>query len=88
MRIRGPITGFNYSFYLNEFLFFFFFLINLKRIKNRLRSSLGQDILDGLRILSIENYITASINFDGVIDAFAEKITGKHFFFFLILKIF
>jgi hypothetical protein len=42
---------------------------------------LGREILDGLRILSIENYITARINFDEVIDAFAEKMTGKYFFF-------
>jgi hypothetical protein len=39
----------------------------LKRIKNRLRSSLSQEILDALGILSIENDITASINFDEVI---------------------
>jgi hypothetical protein len=45
----------------------------LKRIKNRLRSSMSQEMLDALGILSNENYITANINFDEVIDAFEEK---------------
>jgi len=52
----------------------------LKIIKNRLRSSLGQEMLDALGILSIKNDITASINFDEIIDAFAEKKV-KNFFF-------
>jgi hypothetical protein len=43
------------------------------RTKNRLRSSLGQVMLDSLGTLSIENDITAIIDFDKVIDAFAKK---------------
>jgi hypothetical protein len=48
-------------------------------IKNR--SSLGQEMLDFLGILSMKNYTTASINFDKVIDAFAEKRLDIFFFF-------
>lgn len=39
----------------------------LKTIKNRLRSSQGQEELDALGILFIENDITASINFEHVV---------------------
>jgi hypothetical protein len=52
----------------------------LKRNKNRLRSSLGKEMLDALGILSNKNYITASINFNEVIDAFAQKKAGQFFF--------
>jgi hypothetical protein len=37
-------------------------------------------MLDALGILSVENEITASVNFDVVIDAFAEKKAGKIIF--------
>lgn len=43
----------------------------LDKIKNRLRSSLSQEMLDALGIFSIENDIT-EINFDKVIDTFAK----------------
>jgi hypothetical protein len=36
-------------------------------------------MLDAPGILSIESYITASINFDEVIDAFAEKKARRFF---------
>ena len=42
----------------------------LKLIKNYLRSSMGQERLSGLAILSIENDISHSINFDEIIDTF------------------
>lgn len=41
-----------------------------KRIKNRLRSFLKKDAWG---VLSIENDITANINFEKVIDAFTEQ---------------
>jgi hypothetical protein len=39
----------------------------LKKIKNRLRLSMGQEMMDALGMLSIQNKITASINFDKVV---------------------
>lgn len=49
----------------------------LKRIKTRLRSSMTQERLDGLSLLTIENYITSSLSFDSVIETFAAKKTRK-----------
>uniref|UniRef100_H3ACY8 HAT C-terminal dimerisation domain-containing protein n=1 Tax=Latimeria chalumnae TaxID=7897 RepID=H3ACY8_LATCH len=44
----------------------------LKLVKNYLRSSIGQQRLSNLAILSIEHTLTSSINFDAVIDEFAS----------------
>lgn len=44
----------------------------LKRVKNYLRSTLGQDRLDDLAILSIESQLGRSINFNALIDKFAR----------------
>lgn len=45
----------------------------LKLIKTYLRNSMGQDRLRNLAILSIENSMARSLNFDDVIDTFAEQ---------------
>jgi hypothetical protein len=45
----------------------------LKLIKNYLRSSISQDRMDSLAILSIENKETWSLNMEKLIDKFAEK---------------
>ncbi|XP_026483030.1 zinc finger MYM-type protein 1-like [Ctenocephalides felis] len=45
----------------------------LKLIKNYLRNSMGQHRLSNLAILSIENTMARSLNFDDVIDTFAEQ---------------
>jgi len=52
----------------------------LKRIKNRLRSSMSQEKLDALGILSIESDVTVSIDFDEIIDVFSKQKTRKKFF--------
>uniref|UniRef100_H3B153 HAT C-terminal dimerisation domain-containing protein n=1 Tax=Latimeria chalumnae TaxID=7897 RepID=H3B153_LATCH len=44
----------------------------LKLVKNYLRSSIGQQRLSNLAILSIEHTLTSLINFDAVIDEFAS----------------
>jgi len=49
----------------------------LKRIKNRLRSSMSQEKLDALGILSIESDVTASIDFDEIIDVFSKQKTRE-----------
>jgi DNA (cytosine-5)-methyltransferase 1 len=49
----------------------------LKRIKNKLRSSMSQEKLDALGILSIESDVTASIDFDEIIDVFSKQKTRK-----------
>lgn len=43
----------------------------LKLIKNYLRSSIGQERLSGLAIISIESTIANELNYDDVIDSFA-----------------
>lgn len=50
---------------------------SLKRIKNRLRSTLSQENIDALGILSIESDITANLNFDDVIDQFSKQKARK-----------
>ena len=45
----------------------------LKLIKNYLRSSISQDCMDSLAILSIENKEAWSLNMEKLIDKFAEK---------------
>ncbi len=52
----------------------------LKRIKNYLRSVLGQEKLSSLAILAIESEITNKIDIDSIIDKFAQaKIRRKVF---------
>ena len=52
----------------------------LKRVKNYLRSTLGQDRLDALAILSIESQLGRSINFNALIDKFARIKARKKSF--------
>ena len=49
----------------------------LKLIKTYLRNSMGLDRLRNLAFLSIENSMTRSLNFNDVIDAFAEQKARK-----------
>lgn len=49
----------------------------LKLIKTYLRNSMRQDRLCNLAILSIENSMARSLNFDDVIDTFAEQKARK-----------
>ncbi|XP_050063090.1 zinc finger MYM-type protein 1-like [Aphis gossypii] len=49
----------------------------LKLIKNFLRSTMGQERLSNLSILSIENEVTREINFEDVIDEFAAIKSRK-----------
>lgn len=52
----------------------------LKRIKTRLRSCMTQERLDGLSLLTIESDVTSSLNFESVIETFAEKKARKKSF--------
>ena len=45
----------------------------LKLVKNYLRSTMSQERLTSLVILSIENDIARLVNFDDVIDTFASE---------------
>lgn len=49
----------------------------LKLIKTYLRNSMGQERLSGLAILSIEHSMAGSLNFDDVINTFAEQKARK-----------
>ena len=49
----------------------------LKLIKNFLRSSMGQERLSGLAILSIEYDVASKLNYDDVIDTFAAAKARK-----------
>ena len=49
----------------------------LKLIKNRLRTSMSEDRLVGLTLLSIESDILRELNFDDIIDEFANKKARK-----------
>lgn len=49
----------------------------LKFIKNYLRSTMGQERLSNLSILSIENEVAGEINFEDVIDEFAAIKSRK-----------
>lgn len=53
----------------------------LKLIKTYLRNSMGQDRLRNLAILSIENSMPRSLNFDDLIDTFAEQKARKKEFY-------
>lgn len=45
----------------------------LKLIKNHLRSTMKQDRLNGLSIISIEYELAETISYDDIIDDFASK---------------
>lgn len=49
----------------------------MKIIKNRLRTSMGQERLTGLMILSIESDIVRDLSFENLIDIFARKKSRK-----------
>ena len=49
----------------------------LKLIKTYLRNSMGQERLNNLAILSIENSMARNLNFDDVINTFAEQKTRR-----------
>ena len=49
----------------------------LKLIKTFFRSTMGQDCLNGLAMMSIEKDISGDINFNKVIDQFALKKTRR-----------
>ena len=52
----------------------------LKLLKSYLRSTMSQERLNGLAILSIESKFLANINYDKVIDIFASKNARRHRF--------
>ena len=45
---------------------------NLTIVKSKIRSTTAQDRLENLMILSVENDITNSLHFEGVIDRFTS----------------
>lgn len=49
----------------------------LKRIKNYLRSTIGQDRLNALAVLCIEAELTSAIDFGDIIDDFAKQKARK-----------
>lgn len=49
----------------------------LKKIKTRLKSCITQERLDVLSLLSNENDITTSLNFENVIEEFSQKKAKK-----------
>ncbi|CAI6348258.1 unnamed protein product [Macrosiphum euphorbiae] len=59
----------------------------LKRIKTRLRSTLTQERLDNLGLLSIESDLTSSLNFDDIINDFALKKSKKSNFIKQLISI-
>ena len=52
----------------------------LKLLKNYLRSTMSQERLNGLAILSIEKYILRKIDFDTIINDFASKNAKRYIF--------
>lgn len=52
----------------------------LKFLKPYLRSTMSQERLNGLAILSIESQFLADINYDKIIDEFASKNACRHRF--------
>ena len=52
----------------------------LKLLKSYLRSTVSQERLNGLAILSIESKFLANIDYDKVIDVFASKNARRHRF--------
>ena len=50
---------------------------SLKRIKSSLRSTMSEDRLNNLAILSIEKNISADLNVERVVDVFASKHNNR-----------
>ena len=50
---------------------------HLKRIKNVLRTTMGQDRLSALSVLAIESEHVKSLEFDDIVDTFAKKKSRK-----------
>ncbi len=44
----------------------------LKYVKNRLRSTMGQERLNALMMINVERDLTEAVSFDAVIDKFAD----------------
>jgi len=59
----------------------------LKKIKTRLRSTLTQERLDNLGLLSIESDLTSSLIFEGIINDFALKKSKKSNFIKQLISI-
>nr|CAH7769587.1 unnamed protein product [Callosobruchus chinensis] len=51
----------------------------LKLIKSYLRSSMGQERLSGLALISIESLMSKNFNFEEIIEAFANGFTFDHY---------
>ena len=51
----------------------------IKLVKNFLRNGMTQDRLSALAILSIESGLAREVNFDDIIDTYAEKKAHKAF---------
>jgi len=51
--------------------------LKLKLIKSYLRSTMSQQRLNGLALLSIEKYFLNKINYDNLIDNFASQKVQK-----------
>jgi len=52
----------------------------LKILKSYLRSTMSQDRLNGLAILSIESRFLANVDYDKIIDEFASRNVRRHRF--------
>ncbi|XP_071728461.1 uncharacterized protein [Rutidosis leptorrhynchoides] len=52
----------------------------LKLLKNYLRSTMNQERLNGLAILSIESWFLSNIDYDKIIEDFASKYARRHHF--------
>lgn len=50
----------------------------LSLIKNRFRSTMTQDRLNALSVMSIENDVTSSMTFDTIIERFSQTKSRKH----------
>ena len=50
---------------------------NLALIKNRLRSTMSQERLNSLMLLSTEHKLTRTLNFEELIDKFAKEKARK-----------
>ncbi|KAK5869183.1 hypothetical protein PBY51_010133 [Eleginops maclovinus] len=53
---------------------------SLKRIKNYMRSTMSQERLSGLALMSIESDVRRSLDLEGIVSAFAEAKGRKQQF--------
>ena len=60
----------------------------LKLIKSYLRYTMSQDRLSGLSMISIESDVARELNYDELIQQFAEKKTRKKSFVYFFLIVF